>query len=417
MLGMSERKLGWLEGELAASVKQAVPIWLVGRVLYILFTYLAVLLTIGRLHPLATFPPYHLLMLWQRRDVNWYLSIAARGYTRSGPDQAAFFPLYPALTALLTALVGAGNRLAAAMIVASLGTLAACIAVGLLAGREFGGSKEETSNDGVMSASMRVMLAYPLALFMFAGYADSLLVALCALSLYFGRRGSWTCAALCAFAAGLTRPTAIILVAPLCFEYGRQSDIWQPFMRANIPELVKRLHPRLLAKWLLVTAAAPLAIGLYAVYLWHIYGDPLLFMHLQVSVWHRHLVPPWQLLSLMVRSWHQAVPWGYLHARMLVDEVPVAGFLVLTYFVFRHLPRMYTWYMAGVLVSAVATPMVSQQLPFAAAGRYLLPAIPVYLLLGSWVIRRPWLDQLIIGGGMAVQAILVVFFLGGGPLT
>jgi hypothetical protein len=49
-------------------------------------------------------------------------------------------------------------------------------------------------------------------------------------------------------------------------------------------------------------------------------------------------------------------------------------------------------------------------------GRYLLPGVPIYLLLGLWVSRRPWLDQLIIGGGMALQAMLVVFFLNGGSL-
>jgi hypothetical protein len=260
------------------------------------------------------------------------------------------------------------------------------------------------------------MLAYPLALFMFAAYADSLLVAFCVFAIYFARCRRWRWVALCSFAAGLTRPTSIVLVLPLFFEFATAHGLWQLALRSKWRELLSRLQPRLLACWLLVTMAVPLAIGLYAAYLWRLFGDPLLFLHLQSIAWHRHLLPPWQLLQLATTTWTHAVPWGFDHARMLVDELPVVVFGILTVFIARRLPLMYTLLMLGVLFSSVATPMVPSPLPFAAAGRYLLPAVPVYLLLGNWVRQRPWLDQLIIGGGMALQAVLVIFFINGGQL-
>ena len=53
-------------------------------------------------------------------------------------------------------------------------------------------------------------------------------------------------------------------------------------------------------------------------------------------------------------------------------------------------------------------------IPLAAAGRYLLPAMPLFLLLGRWVRRWPTLDTLLIGGGFALQAIFTAYFLTGG---
>jgi hypothetical protein len=411
-------------------IKVVMPIWLVSRLLYVILTYAAVLLTLGSAHEKEPFPPHLLLSMWQRWDVNWYLSVAAGGYVNSS-IRSAFFPLYPALTALLTAVIGSGQRLAAAMIIASLGALAACIGLGLLAEREFpvfsSRSEEQftpqrsdaaaPSAASTASAAVRVMLAYPLALFMFAGYADSVLIACCVFAIYFARCRRWHWAIVFAFAAGLTRPTSVILVLPLFYEYGAAYGLWQMALHLRWRELRRRLRPSLLGTWLLVTAATPLAIGLYAVYLGHFFGDPLLFVHLQATAWHRYLLPPWQVVKLAASTWHHAIAWGFVRARMLVDELPVVVFAVLTFFIARRLPLTYTLLMLGVLFTSVATPVVHGQFPFAAAGRYLLPAIPVYLLLGSWMRRRPWLDQLIVGGGMALQAILIVFFLNGGLLV
>jgi hypothetical protein len=412
-------------------LKVVVPIWLVSRLLYVILTYAAVLLTLGAAHHNEAFAPQTLLTMWQRWDANWYLSVAGGGYENSS-IRAAFFPLYPGLTAALTAVIGPTQRLAAGMIVASLGALAACIGLGLLAEHEYphlssSPEKQLTPPNSAATAppttaptaaaAVRVMLAYPLALFMFAAYADSLLIACCAFAIYFARCRRWLWAAVFAFTAGLTRPTAVILVLPLLFEFGAAYGLWQLLLHAQWREVRCRLRPRLLGTWLLVTAAAPLAMALYAVYLWHLFGDPLLFMHLQSTAWHRSLLSPWQVAKLAAATWRHAIPWGFEHARMLVDELPVVLFAVLTFFIARRLPLTYTLLMLGILFTSVATPVVHGEFPFVAAGRYLLPALPVYLLLGSWMQRRPWLDQLIVGGGMALQAILLVFFFNGGLLV
>ena len=46
----------------------------------------------------------------------------------------------------------------------------------------------------------------------------------------------------------------------------------------------------------------------------------------------------------------------------------------------------------------------------------MLPAAPIFLLLGRWVRRRPSVDTLTIGGGFALQALFTAYFLTGGYL-
>jgi hypothetical protein len=50
----------------------------------------------------------------------------------------------------------------------------------------------------------------------------------------------------------------------------------------------------------------------------------------------------------------------------------------------------------------------------AASGRHMLAAIPAYLVLGRIASRRPWLDVLLCGLGVAVQAFCVTYIYNGG---
>jgi len=43
--------------------------------------------------------------------------------------------------------------------------------------------------------------------------------------------------------------------------------------------------------------------------------------------------------------------------------------------------------------------------------------VPVYLILARAIRRVPWLDILLIGGGFAMQALLMAFVLTGGWLV
>lgn len=388
-----------------AIFRQALLVWLATRAIFVLVTYNAQLVAVSR--PGAPAAPGAPLPLdsfgaWQRYDSNWYLAIASSGY--ADVPRAAFFPLYPLLVGIVHTLLGGNLLLLAGMLVSNIAALAAFFGIGLLAANEEGAAASATAT--------RVFAAYPLALFTFAAYADGLFAACAVFALLFARRGAWLAAAGCAFLAALTRPTGIILIAPLLWEYSQQHGWWRHGWRA-----VWGSHrASRIAELAMVILAVPLALGAFAAFLQIRFGDALAFVHVQAEVWHRGSAPPWQTLALAWDAFFDAPFWSGWGARLWVDTLPVALFLVLTVIGARKLPVSFTLYMAGLLVVSLVSPKADNGIPLAAAGRYMLPAAPIFLLLGRWVRRRPSVDTLIIGGGFALQALFTAYFLTGGYL-
>lgn len=165
----------------------------------------------------------------------------------------------------------------------------------------------------------------------------------------------------------------------------------------------------------MVAGAVPAALAVYAAFCWLHFGDPLAFAHAQ-QYWGRVTVPPWMALGLAASALTAHPLLSNDTARTLVDLAPAALFLALTLAAARRMPVAYTLYMLGELAIALGTPRPSFTFPFAATGRYLLPSIPLFLLLARWSDRRPWLDVLLVGGGFALQAILTSIFLTRGAI-
>lgn len=383
----------------------ALLFWLATRLVFAVLTYFAVLLPQGSsLRPSAAgVTPGLLLGSWNRLDAQWYIAIAQRGYW--AVQATAFFPLYPILLRA-AAFLFFGHYLFAGMVVGNLGALAACIGLGLLAA--YDGKPEDAGR------AIRIELAYPLAFFTIAAYADSLLLACITFALYFARTGRWRWAAAMAFLGGLTRPTALTLLLPLLWEYGRQHEWrqgWRGWPRAGTRAWLARLRSRASATLepVLVVGAVPAALAAYAAYCWLRFGDPLAFAHAQ-HYWGRVTVAPWAALGLAAHALTARPLLSYDTARTLVDLAPAVLFLALTIIAARRMPVAYLLYMLGELYIALGTPRPSFAFPFAAAGRYLLPSIPMFLLLARWSERRPWLDLLLVGGGFALQAILTAIF-------
>lgn len=364
----------------------AFRMWLASRLLLAAFTvFAATLLTF--LHR----PAHAGLQLWQQWDTGWYLSISQLGYyTRQA---AAFFPLYPLLISLLSHLTGEHGRLAIALVLSNFGALGGLVAIAKLAERELGGAARP-------AAVVRLVLAYPLAFFLAAGYTEGLFLGFAAAALLWAREGRWARAALVAFLAALTRNTGLILVLPLAWEFGRQAG-WADALR----------EPKTLLGWLGVVAAAPAGLAVYVLYLWRRFGDPLLYVHAEHQYWHREL---WGLWTTFAEAGHRLLQ---NHGGLLpVDLALVLFFLAVTLAVVREVPFAFTLYMLGVLYTAVALPQPVQHDLIPSAGRYLAMAIPAFLTLGRWVEGRPALDLLLTGGGFLLQAGLLLTFLSGGPV-
>src|SRR5579884_806999 len=299
---------------------QAALIWLATRAAYAAFTLFAVTFSSGsRQLGVVTVTPTALLHAWQHWDAHWYLRIAALGYYNIHP--AAFCPLYPALIHVGSLVVGANHALAVAMLIGNLGTLGAFIAVALLA-------VHETGDDEGAWRTLRLLIAFPLAFFLFAPYTAGIFLGLAAATLLCIRRGSWRWAALWAFLAGLTRPTSVALVLPMAWEYGRQHGWWT---RAWWHGAGYRALQgwRALAEVAAVVGAVPAAFTLYALYCWAQLGHPLALLNSQREYWGHRTVFPGQAILIAAQRILAAPFPSDLQTSLLVNFVPLVAFIVI----------------------------------------------------------------------------------------
>ncbi|HYW37711.1 MAG TPA: hypothetical protein VE957_06320 [Terriglobales bacterium] len=145
---------------------------------------------------------YALLGIWERFDTLWFLRIAEHGYDR--PMAVIFYPLYPAAIRLGSGLIPA---MAAALLVS---TVAAFLLFwGLL--RLAGG---ELSEVGKLRMLLLVCV-WPTSFVLFAGYAESLTLALVVWAIIFGREARWEAATACGLLAGSARPSGVLVLIPL----------------------------------------------------------------------------------------------------------------------------------------------------------------------------------------------------------
>jgi hypothetical protein len=410
---------------------QATAMWAVTRVAFLLLTMFA---NATIFHMPMTIPS--LVQRWNHWDVYWYLT-AARGYDI--PESAAFFPLYPLLIAIVTSIIH--HPLAAALLISNLATLGAYIALALFAANE-----EQDLDAGI--AFVRVFMVYPMAFFMTTPYTESIFIAAATLCLLLARRGNWWWAALAALIAGLTRFTAIILIIPLLWEYGRQSKWWgyigtnnegkvqrsddtfylfwkkrfvlsnnispwwRPFF-CNAGEILRGIRNwKKALQFGVVIGAIPIAVIGYWLYLWYRFGSFWFFFTVQREYWHHERWLPWNIVYELIRRLFAPFEQPS-HDRAL--ELITIGSLVFfggfTLWSIRRLPFMYTLYMVGLLllVSSAIQPELPYLLP--SAGRYLLESLPVFLILSRYARRHIWLDFGLVSCGLLLQSLFTLAFM------
>lgn len=396
--------------------------WLAVHVGLVLLTYVGVVLdgdlprtgVPGNPHAfvVATVSPAQLLRAWAQWDAGWYLSISRNGYDSA--QSTAFFPLFPMLTGALAAAVGpAGGvadaradtfRILAGLIVANLSSLAAFVAVALLA-------FHETGKRTVSLATVWLVAAYPFAFLLAAPFTEATFLACAALALLFARRGRWPLAALFAFLAGLSRTTGLILVLPLAWEFARQrgwtSARW--WRQRRPPAMAEVLG------FLGVGAAVPLAFLAYIAYLAARFHDPLAFVHAQAA-WSRGLTPPWTTVNLIGSHLAAQPAWGYWQLLILLDLGLFIGFALVTVLAARRLPISLTLFSAGLLALSFASPARDYVDVLTGTDRFLTGAVPVFLVLAIWSDTRPNFQLGLLSTGFLLQAALAVFYLSGGWL-
>ncbi|HUS14548.1 MAG TPA: hypothetical protein VM536_05960 [Chloroflexia bacterium] len=307
---------------------------------------------------------------WARWDSEYYLDIAAGGYA-ARPQLAVFFPLYPMLIAAV-APIFQQDLVLAGIVVSSLACLVALFYMFKLAALELGEASAERA--------MLYMAIYPMALFMFAVYTESLFLAVLLATFYYTRRGRWGPAAIGAFLAGVTRPTGLVLVFPLAYEAWRQACAGQrlPSWRA------------LLGSYRLpAVAAAPLAWLLFAVYLAWLTGDPAAILHSRaLPPFWRQTSLPWDTLGLAFQNL-QRTDLSLMARTVNTTDLIATLMLIETALVaWWALPRAYAIYATASIVLLLT--LTISEWPLQSMPRYSLAVFPLFFLLARLGANRYW---------------------------
>jgi hypothetical protein len=388
----------WLQVALGAA-----GVWLATRIAYGVFTYFTI-----SLNTLGAFSG-SVLRAWDQYDTHWYLLISRLGYFK--PGASAFFPLYPGLIGGVSALLGHAQgpvwpahdtvRLLVALGIANIFTLAGFVGLALLAAHEYGDEIDP-------SRVVLVTAAFPFGFFLAAAYSEGLFLAAAVFCLYCARLGAWKWAALAAFIAGLTRPTAVALVLPLAWEYGRQHGWWS---RQRTQE--RRFEAPNLLEAFMVVGAAPAAIALYGAFLWQRFGTPLIWLRVQAEDWHRQPLAVWTTMAELGHRLLTFPPFSGAEAQLLLNLLPLLLCLLVILVAFRQMPFAFVIYTLGLCYLSVSSPILSKDELIESAGRFLTVAFPVFLILARWMKRWPVVGQAWVSAGFLLQAALMIAFFAG----
>jgi hypothetical protein len=243
---------------------------------------------------LASRPGTSWLNLWQRWDWDRYLTIAGHGYTSGkGPaydtNIVAFFPGYPGLLRAVDLVVR--NWVVSGLLISLVAGAVACVALARLTEYEWRARQAPGSPGWVVATSVLVLVAAPAAVFLAAGYTESLFLALGLPAWLAARRRQWV------LAGALTALACTVRIDGA-------------FEAAGIAVMFLLGRPRA-RDWARSPALAlPLvAVGAYFAYLKDITGDWLGWFHAEAQGWSRRLTSP---VTAFRTSWANAFGSGPL---------------------------------------------------------------------------------------------------------
>jgi hypothetical protein len=308
-----------------------------------------------RLHVLAD----PVLGGWVRWDGWWYLMIARHGYTYRPHHMSsvAFFPVYPLAIRAVSAVLPGGNGFSAVLLTVVSGAVA-LVLFHRWCRRRLSASRSR--------AALVVLALYPFAWYLYgAAYSDALYLALVLTAFLLLEQDHYLLAGLVGAVATAARPTGITLVIGLlAVALDRRRRASNHGRAGGWPrELLVLSSCAGLAAW-----CAWLAVR---------FGNPLAFIETEGAPgWNQ---PPGLHTWLKLGIWHQLLHLPSPEAiAILLQAALVVAFVCLVPAVARRFGHGYAVYtLAVVLVPAVSSA------DFLGLGRYLLPAFPVFAVVGA----------------------------------
>lgn len=375
--------------------------------------------------------PQPLLAMWARWDSDWYIGIAANGYTWE--QAAAFFPLYPLAIRGLSILVR--DYVLAGLLVTHAAVLVAALFLYRLARLDL---PEPAARRAVL-----YLLAFPSSFFLASVYAEALFLALLIPAMYLTRRGRWAAGALLGGLASLARPVGVLFALFWLWEYLS----------------VARREPGRGWPGLLWGLLVPAGLAIYAGYTWMRFGDPLLFRNAKAYwgetdfgfldrvpaiageiVQGAQALPPLVLvaslvalagaLALLLRATRRLprleraclllglaaapaylsprlhAPWAWRTMQVL-DYALLVSACAMTPLILARLRPSYGVYCAAVLAATVST------FTLWSVNRYILMLVPAFILLAQWSNRSRLAERIYLALALPLLGLLTALFVRG----
>ena len=325
-------------------------------------------------------------------DGGYYLQIARVGYPRAlphdpgGASPTAFFPLYPSLIRAAHWFVP-GSALVAAVAVS---LLAGSVAAGLIAVLAERALSPRLDPITARRAALVVVAAWsvgPASFVLSMAYSEALFTALAAGCLLALVARHWWTAGVFALLAGATRPTGIVLAGCCAVAAASELAAWRGPLASAARRAVKPLAAAALAPlgaiafiaWIGQRVHRPDAWFVAQRQGWHVYMDGGRYVVQKVLEYLRHPA---------------ARPSGLAVIAVLVLTLVLAVLLLKD-----RTPLVLSVYALALVVLALVVHGAFGSLP-----RFLLPAFPLLLPLGSRAARLP---TTVLVGLFAVAAVAV----------
>lgn len=326
----------------------------------------------GYLHVKNLATHHTALNIWHNFDSGWYMSIAENGYAQNLLS-LNFFPFFPVLTRLFSALI-MGHLFVTGLFISNVCFVLAAIYMYKLFQLDYDGNTSKRA--------IKYLFLLPAA-FVFSGFmTESLFLLLALATIYYSRNGRWWLVGILGALLSLTRSNGVFILVPVLIEF----IIYCKDNNWNLKYLLR-------AFWL---ALIPAGLGIYMLYNYKLTANPIYFTFTQKN---------WALVPTSPEWIPQALFSGGYNSLVIVTLLTSLILLI----AFRKKIRIsYIVYAVIVLLLPfVYGPQVIHSLL-----RYMLVAFPVPLTLALLTKNRVSDELLTIGLALFQGFLMAAWILG-----
>jgi Mannosyltransferase (PIG-V) len=321
--------------------------------------------------------PIDLFLRW---DVGWFRGIAYSGYqyTPGVESSVAFYPLYPLSVRALT-LFGLSD-VASGLLISNASLFVAAVLTSLLFARQY-------ASESIGRTAALFLLVWPVSFFHSTLYSDALFLALFAGAMLAARSGRWLMAGALGMCLSATRTIGALAILPLALE------AW------GVGIAAEERPPRRGAFWL---ALVPMGAVLYALYLWHTFGDPLASVHVH-KAWGRDMAG-------VVEAFRRARDYPRFYATIFTGAALYLLALTVLMAARRSRPSDVVW--CAIVWWSAASSGSLESLP-----RICLMAPPIFGFVAAWSETRPTGRQMVLVTSAMLLGLMTILFANGYWMT